>query len=493
MSESKEYRNIFKNTFLFGFVQVFNIIVKVGLNKCVALILGPAGMGIISLFNNSINIVSTGAGLGISQSAVRDLSDARGTENDDKINLTLSFVKKIIRYTSLLGIILMAALSPLLSEYTFGNKDYTLSYLFLSLACGATIQTNGYRAINTGMRQLRNVALSTIWGAVAGLVTAVPLYYFFGDKGIVPSLIVSAFATLIIARYYADKIKFDKVAISLKEALKRSDQMIKMGISLMLMSLMLVLVQLIISSYISTHGGLDIVGLYQAGSTIITGYFGIIVTAMTTEYYPRISSFNSDNEKLKEAVNSQSVSGLILALPLIVLFTFLIPYFLEFLYSDKFLSASDFTDYAIFGTIMFICSNCMGMVLLAKQKSMIFLISSFLGCIFIVIINIVLYNLYGLTGLGIAYLINGIFQFTMYDLIMRHYFGINFDKKVFLILTISIVSCIAASFLRGVSEDWIRWSCGSVLLLLVSVFSIYGLQKTTGINIIDKIKSKFKR
>ena len=108
MTDTAGYKNIFKSTFLFGFVQVFNIIVKVGLNKVVAYLLGPSGMGVISLFHTAIHLVSTGGGLGISQSAVRDISDARGSGNEEKLNITITFTKKIIRYTSLLGVILMA-------------------------------------------------------------------------------------------------------------------------------------------------------------------------------------------------------------------------------------------------------------------------------------------------------------------------------------------------------------------------------------------------
>ena len=60
MAQAEGYKNIFKSTFLFGFVQVFNIAVKVVLNKIAAILLGPSGMGIIGLFNNSTSMLQTG-------------------------------------------------------------------------------------------------------------------------------------------------------------------------------------------------------------------------------------------------------------------------------------------------------------------------------------------------------------------------------------------------------------------------------------------------
>lgn len=492
MADASGYRNIFKSTFLFGFVQIFNIAVKVGLNKVVAILLGPVGMGTISLYNTSIHLLSVGAGLGINQSAVRDISESRGLENKEKIDTTISFVKQIIRYTSLLGIIITIILAPFLSEWTFGNENYTWGYIIISLAVGATIQTNGYRAINTGMRQLRNVAYSTMWGAVAGLICGIPLYFFLGDNGIVPSLVISSIATLLISKYYANKIKYSRQVLSIKEALGKSSNMIKMGVSLMLMSFMLSGVQLIISAYISSHGGVAIVGLYQAGATIVTSYFGIIITAMSTDYYPRISSFHDDNSKLKDAVNSQSEVGLLLALPLVVIFIFLAPIFLRFLYSDKFIIATDYLDFAVLGTVTMIASNSMGMILLAKQKSKLFLWSSLICNIIILIVNIVAYNLLGLTGLGIAYMINGIIQFIAYDIIMWYYYKIRFSG-IIIGLLLSIFICIEVSiYFRSVQILWIKWLCWGCLFVMVSIYTVWKLNKAMDIGILEYVKSRIK-
>ena len=492
MTDTSGYRNIFKSTFLFGFVQVFNIIVKVGLNKVVAILLGPAGMGIISLYNNTIQLLSVGAGLGVNQSAVRDISESRGHEDKEKIDTTISFVKQIIRYTSFLGIILTVVLSSFLSEWTFGSKNYTWGYVFVSLAVGATIQTNGYRAINTGMRQLRNVAYSSMWGAVAGLTCGIPLYFFWGDNGIVPSLVVSSFATLIIAKYYAEKIKYERKILTIKQAILRSSNMLKMGISLMLMAFMGNGIQLIISSYVSIHGGVSTVGIYHAGATIVTSYFGIIITAMSTDYYPRISSFNFDNKKLMDAVNIQSEVGLLLALPLATIFIFLAPFVLSFLYSKHFVTATSYIDYAILGSVTIIVSNSMGMILLAKQKSKIFLWSSLISNSIILAINIIAYNSIGLKGLGISYMINGLLQLIMNDLIMWYYYRIKFSNNVILLL-IGVFICIGISvYFRSIQNEWIKWIMGTFLFFAISAYSIRRLNKKMGFDLLGKLISYIK-
>lgn len=259
-----------------------------------------------------------------------------------------------------------------------------------------------------------------------------------------------------------------------------------MGISLMLMSFMLSALQLIISSYVSGHGGIDIVGLYQAGATIVTSYFGIIITAMSTEYYPRIASFSQDDRKLSDAVNAQSEIGLLIALPMIVLFVFLTPYFIQVLYSDSFLLATSYLDFAILGVIAVICSNSMGMILLAKQASRTFLLSSALENIVILGITILLYNVAGLAGLGMAYAINGIMQFIMYDRIMWYTYQIRFNKVLILLLVETFICCGLAIYLRTIDILWLKWCSGILLFILTSIYSIKNLNKRLNINLIEK-------
>jgi O-antigen/teichoic acid export membrane protein len=50
-----------------------NIIISIVRTKLIAVFIGPAGMGIISLLNSAINIISGVSGLGIETSAVKHI------------------------------------------------------------------------------------------------------------------------------------------------------------------------------------------------------------------------------------------------------------------------------------------------------------------------------------------------------------------------------------------------------------------------------------
>ena len=60
-------------------MQILTAIVK---GKIVAILLGPTGMGLNSIFNSVINMIAEFANFGLNYSAVRTLAQA--TETEDK-------------------------------------------------------------------------------------------------------------------------------------------------------------------------------------------------------------------------------------------------------------------------------------------------------------------------------------------------------------------------------------------------------------------------
>ena len=107
-----------------------------------------------------------------------------------------------------------------------------LHLLVLSTVVGMNIITEGQLAILKGMRQLQALAKASMIGSFAGFFTSVPLFYFLGDKGIVPSLIISAMTGLYFSHYFAKKIPYNKYSLTIKNVFTEASPMIKMELLL---------------------------------------------------------------------------------------------------------------------------------------------------------------------------------------------------------------------------------------------------------------------
>jgi PST family polysaccharide transporter len=492
-NKSTSVSNIFKSTFLFGFVQVFNIVVKVGINKVVALLLGPQGMGTISLYQSAATMISGGAGLGISQSAVRDISEANNCNDRQRFSKTISVTNRIILFTSLLGLVLTIAFSPLISNWSFGDNTHIIPVIWLSLMVAFTILSNGQLAILKGMRQLRALAKASMYGSVVGLISAVPFYYFFGEGGIIPSLLVSSFAALFFSNLFVRRISYDRCKLSLIEVFESAGPMVKMGIALMFTSFLISLVNLIVSSYIRHEGGMADVGYYNAGITIIHGYFGIILTALTTDYYPRIAAVNADNAKVQQELHNQTLVSLIICCPIIVLFIALLPVFIIILYSRDFMIICDFVKIAIFGTLITLCSNQVDMILVAKYKINVF---TYIAVGFRIIqlgLSVVLYKYFGLIGMGITQVLLGIIHMTAMSIAVYKLYGIKLEKtfwKVWIIVFLLTLLTVGISYF---GNNIVKYAISALLVVFSFVFSLVYSKRKLSINVLEILKIRNKK
>lgn len=471
------YSSIFRATFLFGFVQLFGIAIKVVTSKVVAMLLGASGVGVIGLLNSTVRTLQSGAGLGISQSAVRDISEAYAKGDGEEFSVLLGRVAKIIVAVALLGVVVTLALAPWLSEWTFGDRSYTLSYVMLSLAVGFTILSESQLAILKGTRRLRAVALASLVGAVVGLCTSLPLIYLFGERGIAPSIIVASLSGFLASNYYVMRGKYTQQRVSMVEAFRSSRSMVVMGVSLMVVTFVGSLSAVVISSFVG-RDGLDTLGYFQAGVTIINSYFGVITTAMTTDYYPRISAVHSDNSALKELANRQSIVNLTLALPLVVIFGCFSPLFLRVLYSADFTAAVPFLSYAIFGTILVLCSNNLEMILLAKQTPRVFLCSVIAQRLFSTVLCVLLFRWYGLVGLGIGFLMQGLVSLVVSLVIVSVRYGITLRWEVYRILIVVITLSVLAMIVKNI-ENYLLGTLLIIISVLIALRKFNETRKTT--------------
>lgn len=70
-----------------------NILVGIVRNKLVAMILGPDGMGLISLFNSTIKLVSDSTNFGVSVSAVKNISEDLDSGDEQMLEEHIKFLR----------------------------------------------------------------------------------------------------------------------------------------------------------------------------------------------------------------------------------------------------------------------------------------------------------------------------------------------------------------------------------------------------------------
>lgn len=471
------YRSIFKATSLFGGVQVYQILLQIIKSKFVAVLLGPAGIGIMGLYQSGLQLVQQISSMGLAQSAVRDVSEANGTNDILRIAKTVTVVRKLVWITGLLGLIIVACCSPLLSKFSFGNYDYTIPFIILSVTLLLDQLSAGQKVVLQGMRRLKDLAKCAAYGVTFGLVTSVPLYYWLGIDGIVPTLILNSVCSLILSWFYSKKIKIEKAQVTPKQTFEQGKQMLVMGISLSFSGIFSTIVAYVLRSFIQGNGGVEEVGLYQAGFVIMTTYVGMVMNAIGTDYYPRLAAINNDNEKCREVVSQQGEIGTMILAPILTCCLVFMPFVLQLLYSDKFLAANEYISWACLGMMLRFGSWIISYLFVAKAESKLFIKIELSANIYYLIFSLLGYKYLGLKGLGIAFALEYVVYFIQCYLIAGKRYHFRFSHSFIKCYGLQLLLIIACLAIIMIFDGWQKFTLGCAIIAISCFLSIKGLNQ----------------
>ncbi len=492
----QSYRKVLNATSLFGGVQVINIIISLIRSKVIALLIGPFGMGISNLLLTTMELINGLTNLGLERSAVKDISLANTNSNSKSVAITISVLKKLVWLTITIGVILMIVLSPWLSEIAFGNKDYTISFIWISIALLFKQLSSSQLAILQGLRKLKSLAKANLLGNFIGLLITLPLYYFYKIDAIVPAIIIATFMSFVFTYYYSQKLDIESVTISRKEAVSEGKGMINLGVMLSLSSLITLLVAYIIRIYIGSANvteelGLIDVGLYSAGFVILNSYVGIIFNAMGTDYFPRLSEIANDINKLRKTVLEQATVAILLIAPIIVVFLACAPFIIVILYSHEFSPIVAMVTWGILGMIFKAVSWSMGYMIIAKGDSKVFIKTSIGFNAILLSINIIGYHFRGLEGIGISFFIYYIIHFIAIRMITYYRYDFYFEKGFYKIFTFTVIMCFLAFSFTFIPSSILKYSLMSGLILVSCWYSYKELDKKIGVK--EYLAGIFKR
>lgn len=470
-----------KGTSIFGGVQIFNIIISIFRSKIVAVLLGPSGMGIVGLLLSTTGIITSLTNFGLGTSAVRDIATANESNNSERIKKVVTVFRRLVWITGLLGMLVTLFTASLLSQLTFGNDEFTMAFVFLSITLLFNQLTSGQDVLLQGMRKINYLAKANMLGAFCGLLISLPLYYCYHIDGIVPAMLISSFFLLVITWYFSRSVKVKQSKVSLNETIFEGKGMLKMGFLLSLSGLITTGSSYIIRVFISNTGSLDDVGLYNAGFAIIGTYVGLVFTAMSTDYYPRLSAVSHDNKKATLLINQQAEIAILILAPILTLFLIFINWAVLILYSSKFIAVNELIQWAALGMYFKAASFSIGYVMLAKGASKTFFWSEVIANSYILIFNILGYKYFGLSGLGFSFLVGYLFLLFQVYFIAYYKYEFKFDSIFYKIFSIQLVIGLLCFMITKFVSSPFSYICGTPLVLISFCYSYKELNKRLGL------------
>lgn len=476
VEKRSNYTHILKYTGVFAGVQGFVVLVTVLRNMVVARLLGPQGMGLMSLFNSTIKLFSDASNFGIPTSGVRDISEVYEQADRERTLRLVTLIRTWSLFTGLVGMLACILLSPYLDRWTFDWGNHTLHFRLLSPVVFLMAIAGGETAILKGTRQLKKLAKISIFHVVIAFVISVPLFYVWGASAIVPSLILLALTQMLLAMFLSYKTYPPKFSLR-KEVFFEGLGMARLGIAFALSGIFASGADFIVRAYLNYHSSLDMVGFYNAGFMVALTYAGMIFTALDTDYYPRLAAVKGTGEQLNTTVNQQIEVCLLTVAPLLVFFMISMPILLPLLYSRKFMPVLPMAQVTLLAMYLRAIKLPIAYLPLAKGDSWTYLALE--GSYYIVfpILVVLFYNQWGLIGTGIAITTTATLDFIMLTTVMYFKYRYTLSSAVIHYALIQIPIGVVAYMMTFFENEVVYWVGGALLCVVSLTISVMALKQ----------------
>ena len=388
MSELSSSRSLVKSMLVIGSAQVVNILISIFRMKVLAILLGPSGVGLLSIYNSLLGMAQQTAGLGIGFSGVREIASARGKEAPLSIVRRVLFVAHLIQGS--LAMITVWLLRDRIAIWLFGDAVRATEVGLIGIAILLSLLASAQTALLQGLRKIADLGGVTVIGAFIGTLIGIVAVWLQGQSGLIWLILVQQLVAVFIALKYTRRLpRLEAKSLSLVKALELWKSMAKLGSAFMLGGLATAATLLLVRSRITQELGLDAAGQFAAAWGISMTYVAFMIGAMGADYYPRLTEIIHDKVAVVRLMNAQAQLGLAIGGPVLLLLIGLAPWVITLLYSNAFEPAITLLQWQIVGNVFKLASWAMSFSIVAAARGKTFFLMElsfnivFLGMIFI--------------------------------------------------------------------------------------------------------------
>jgi PST family polysaccharide transporter len=471
-SKKHTYDQILKSSALIGGSQAITIAIRIVRIKAMAVLLGPAGVGLMGVYESIANLAQSIAGMGINSSGVRQIAEAVGTGEKDRIARTVTMLRRTAILLGILGTLLLVVFSRQISTLTFGNDQHTASVALLSLAVCFGLVSGGQGALILGMRRISDLARMGVLGTLFSTMISIPVVYILREDGVVPAIVGVAAMSIITSWWYSRKVQIQLPSLTVSQVKEEAAGLLKLGFVFMASALMAMGAAYAVRIIVIRQAGFEGAGFYQSGWAVGGMYVGFILQAMGADFLPRLTAVAKNNAECNRLANEQAHVGLLLAGPGVIATLTVAPMLVALFYSAKFGPAGGILRWMCLGMALRLISWPMSFIIVAKSEKSLFFCTDLAWAIVNVGLSWICVRSFGLDGAGIAFFGSYVFHGLIIYPIVRRLSGFGWSAANVRtgLLFLSSIAVVFCGFY--VLPPLLATGVGALVVILSGVYSI---------------------
>jgi len=414
---------LIKTSLLNGIAVLVKMLTLLGINKVLAIYVGPVGYAALGQFQNAIQMITTFASGAINTGVTKYTAEYHYSE--EKQQAVWRSAGTIAIAGSLLSSVIIFLFSEDLAGLILKNKDFAgVLRWFAATLVFFTLNTL-LLAILNGKKDLIRYVAANIAGSLFAFVVTTALSIFSGLYGALIALAIyqsiSFFVTLAIcckAPWFRLDYMYGRVD---KEVAKNFFKFTAMALT---SAVCVPISHILVRNHLGTTLGWEAAGYWEAMWRLSAAYLMLVTTTLSVYYLPKLSELTLQSE-----IRAEIIQGYRFILPCAavcgILMYVLRDFIIQVLFTADFLPMRNLFAWQLVGDTLKIGSWILAYVMLGKAMFKLFITSEIFSAISFYVLTVILTKYMGLEGVSLAHALN----YAIYW-VMMIYFVTNALKRM---------------------------------------------------------------
>lgn len=395
---------LIKTSLLNAIAVVIKMITMLGLNKVLAVYVGPSGYAAIGNFQNAAQMITTLASGAINTGVVKYTAEYHADEEKQR---QLWRTAGTLALTGSLAMgVLVAVFSKKIAVLFLHDESYSMVFIWFSVTLVFFIFNTLLLAILNGKKEIARYVSANIVGSLVSLAVTSILAIEFGLHGALTALTIHpsfAFIATLYISYRAEWFKFSYLFGALDKAvlinLSKFTAMALVSVACVPVS------HIFIRTYLGDTFGLAAAGYWEAMWRLSAAYLMLVTTTLSLYYLPKLSELKDVVDIKNEILQGYKIILPVAAVCALTIYS-LRDFIISVLFTADFAPMRDLFAWQMVGDTLKIGSWILAYLMLGKAMMKIFIFTEIIFSVSFCGFTIIFTGLYGLEGVSIAYAIN---------------------------------------------------------------------------------------
>lgn len=333
-------KKILKSVVMLGSSQVAVTVLTVVRNKFLAVLLGPAGVGVFAQLQTLQNFISGLVPMGMQTGVLKYLALYRANDRS-KVAGYIRSASIVFGAMSVFTVLVCLVMLKPITAWTFKSQAYYSLVILAIAGVPFLIQFQLWSTYLQAGLEFKAYSKTNAMTSVASLLVVAPLVLVWRQFGAAVSLLITAVLYYVIVRVYANRSMGPELHEEVKAA--RFDPVVLRnlmrfaGANMLPFALSLAL-PIIVRTQIITDAGFGANGIYQAVFLFYGQYLGMFINAVSTYSAAKISSL-VDPKEINNEVNANLKVAILLNTVAVIILLLIRDFVVVLLFSNKFTEA----------------------------------------------------------------------------------------------------------------------------------------------------------